>query len=121
MVRHRLMPIKSEKEEINFSNLSVNASTVQTIEVAKAIDSPVNPGAVEIGDTIKWIFFEINFSAETVTSTKIIHWRVYKNPADAVNFGSPNTYDITLKRKILKRGMEMVPKDVSTVIKRIFV
>ncbi len=116
--RTRLMPIKSEKEEITFSNLGQNAGSVQTINIANATDSPTTAGQVEIGDTIKWVFFELNFSAETITSTKLIHWCIWKNPQSALSL-SPSSYDTTSKRWILKRGMEMVPKDVNTIIKRI--
>ncbi len=116
--RRRLMPIKSEKEEISFTNLGTNASAVQTINIANATDSPTTAGQVEIGDTINWVFFELNFSAEDITNTKIIHWCIWKNPQASLSL-SPSSYDTTSKRWILKRGMEMVPKDVNTIIKRI--
>ncbi len=114
-----IRPVKSEKEEVNFQNLSVNAGTAQTIAVITALDSPTTAGGVEIGDTVGTIFCEINFSPETVTSTKIVHWWISKRPFGTVS-GNPSSYDQSDKRFIFKRGMEMLPKDVGTTIKRIF-
>ncbi len=114
------MPIKSEKEEITWSFLSLDNSTTKVIRIAIAEDSPTTAGDVEIGDTIKWFFLEANFSAETITNTKIVHWICYKLKAGQTA-PSPITYDQQTKSQILKRGMEMLPKDVGTTIKRIFV
>ncbi len=115
-----LRPVKSEKEEITFSNLSQNASTTQSIIIVKGASSPSATGQVEIGDTVKWIFMEVNFSAETVTTTKIIHWIIQVN-LFGQSAATPNLYDEQLKSSVIKRGMEMVPKDVNTIIKRIMV
>ncbi len=114
----RVRPVKSEKEEVTWSNLGINAATAVSIDLIFAVDSPTTAGQVEIGDTVKNIFLEMNFSAETVTSTKIIHWAIYKLPAGGTAI-LPSTYDSAQKKQILKRGMEMVPKDVNTIIKKI--
>ncbi len=116
--RRGLNPIKSEKEEVTFSALAENASAVKTINIALATNDPSTAGQVEIGDTIKSIFFEVNFSAETITNTKIVHWIIFKNEASVFS-NTPSVQDTTTKRFVFKRGMEMLPKDVSTVIKRI--
>ncbi len=123
MAFHRglsLRPVKSEKEEMTWSNLAQNASTSQTIAIVTGVDSPTTAGEVEIGDTVKAIFFEFNIAAETVTNPKVLHWLVEKIPS--LGTGSdPSIYDAANKKQILHRGMEMLPKDVSTVFKRIFV
>ncbi len=116
----RLRPVKSEKEEITWSNLSVDLGAGIAIEIVKAVDSPTTAGQIEIGDTVKSVFIEMNFSAETITNTKIIHWYVMKVPA-GITPGSAAVYDVNTKRHVLKRGMEMTPKSVNTIIKRIFV
>ncbi len=118
--RRSLHPIKSEKEEITWSNLAQNASAVQVVTIADAVDSPTTAGQVEIGDTINAIFFEINFAAETITNPKVIHWLIQKLPPGGSG-ATPSVYDPNIKSQILHRGMEMLPKDVSTVFKRIFV
>ncbi len=116
--RGRLSPIKSEKEEVTLTALGENAGSVKTITIASATDSPTVAGQVEVGDTIKSIFFELNFSAEIITSTKTVQWMIWKNPAATLS-NTVSVQDTTGKRFIFKRGMEMLPKDVSTVIKRI--
>ncbi len=117
----RLRPVKSEKEEISWSNLIQDASTTQTIDIVDAVNSPTTAGEVEIGDTVRSVYFEFHFSPEVITTAKVIHWRVLKNPNGLISFGSPATYDPTAKKHILKRGMEMLPRDLAIVFKRIFV
>ncbi len=115
-----LRPVHSEKEEITWSNLSQNASATQTITIVDAVNSPTTAGQVEIGATVRSIFFEINIAAETITNAKVVHWLVQINPQGLIG-QTPSVYDSTGKSHILKRGMEMLPKDVGTVFKRIFV
>ncbi len=119
----KMHPVKSEKEELTWSNLAQDAGTAQiNIEIAEAADNPTAPGKVEVGDTINAIYFEFHFAAETITNPKVIHWTISKVPAGATSMvNSPNTYDSNIKRFVLKRGMEMLPKNVSTVFKRVFV
>ncbi len=71
-----------------------------------------------IGSKVKWIYLEFQFSAETITSTKIIHWYVGRKPAGNA-LAIPSLYYDPDKRFIIKRGMEMLPKDVNHVVKRI--
>ncbi len=117
-----LRPVKSEKEEISWSNLAQDASSTKQVIIIAATDSPTTAGQVEIGDTVKWIYFEFHFSAEVATNTKVVHWNVSKVPSGVSQMENiPSVYDTVVKRFILKRGMEMLPKDVATVFKRIFV
>ncbi len=115
-----LRPVKSSKHEIVWSNLSQDASGVQIIEIVRAIDVANVDTATEIefGSTVKGIYFEFQFSAETITSTKIIHWKIAKEPVGVVG-GVPSAYNTADRRFNLKRGMEMLPKSVNTIIKRI--
>ncbi len=118
--QNRLRPIHTQKQENTWSNLSQNASTTVTITIAKGVDqADVSANnEVSIGSHVRFIYLEFHFAAETVTSAKVIHWTVRKLP-----FGTtatiPRTYNQKDKRFIFKRGMEMLPKDVSTVFKRI--
>ncbi len=120
MARRMFQGRQTEKEEITWSDIGINASTSVVKPIVKAENSPTTAGEVEIGSHVKSIFFEINFSAETITSTKIVHWFVVFSPLNAIS-SNPTVYDSAGKRFILKRGMEMLPKDVGTVIKRVFV
>ncbi len=118
----KLRPVKSEKEEITWSDLAINASTVQRKAIVTAVDSPTTAGQVEIGDTVSSVYFEFHFSAQVVTNPKVIHWTIQKVPAGiAAMKQTPSTYDEKVKRFIFKRGMEMLPASQSTVFKRIFV
>ncbi len=62
----------------------------------------------------------MNIAAETVTNPKVFHWTLHKNPTNALAF-TPSLYNENSRSWIMKRGMEMLPSDVSTVFKRIFV
>ncbi len=115
-----LRPVHSEKKEISWSLLGLDASSEQAITLSVAVP----PGDVNIanevptGATIKGFYLEFQFSAETITNTKIIHWSIVKEPFDTA-IASPITYNDKTKRFVFKRGMEMLPKSVNTIIKRI--
>ncbi len=74
---------------------------------------------VAIGSHIKWIFAEFQFAAETITEVKTIHWVFRYVPSGQVSSG-PNQLFQTDRSFVIKRGMEMLPKDVATVYKRVF-
>ncbi len=119
--RRRLQaPIQSEKHEVQWSNLNQNAGTTITVDLITAVTpANVNLGTeTEVGAVVKWLYLEFQFSAETITNTKIIHWSISKEPF-GTNISNPNTYYAIDKRFIVKRGMEMLPKSVNTIIKRI--
>lgn len=115
----RLLNVTSEKHETSWSNLSQDASSaVEVTILTGVVDANVNLGTeCEIGSKLDWIYLEFNCAAETVTSAKVLHWFVAKKPFGTA-LSNPNTYYQTDKRFIVKRGMEMLPKDVSTVYKR---
>ncbi len=117
-----LRPVDSEKHEVTYSNLASNASTAVVVDLIVATDPSTTNSAneVTVGSTVKWIFMELNWAAETVTSPKVIHWYIVKKPFGVALGAGPSTYNDNFKRFILKRGMEMLPKDVGTVTKRIF-
>ncbi len=115
-----LRPVHSEKKEITWSNLSQDASS--TVAITLSVATP--PGDVNLanevptGATVKGYYLEFQFSAETITNTKIIHWSISKEPFDTAT-GNPNVYNDKTKRFTFKRGMEMLPKSVNTIVKRI--
>ncbi len=115
-----LRPVHSEKEEITWSNLVQDASSTINISIVASAENPTATGQVEVGATVRSVFFEFNIAAEDISVPKVVHWLVEKLPS--LGTGSdPSIYDAVNKKQILKRGMEMLPKDVSTVFKRIFV
>ncbi len=117
-----LRPVNSEKHEVSWSLLGLNNSTTnqQEIVIGTTSGNVTASNQVPVGATVRWIYFEFNFSAETITNTKIIHWSVNKRPFNTATT-APNSYNGQDKRFLLKRGMEMLPKSVNTIIKRIFV
>ncbi len=120
--RRDLRPIQSEKHEVVWSNLVEDAGTTVIVNLATGVQSGAVDLATEIkqGDHIKSIFIEFNVSPEVITSTRVLHWAVIKNPhGDTTHTG--NSYNAEAKNQILHRGMEMLVKDVGTVYKRIFV
>ncbi len=114
--------INSSKHENTFTHLAQDSSTKQTVVLSLAVDAADKNAAneVSIGSHIKWIFAEFNMSAETVTVVKTVHWAIRYIPPGQVSSG-PNQLFGTDRSYVLKRGMEMLPKDVSTVYKRVFV
>ncbi len=114
--------VKTDKHEIAWSNLAQDAGAVQSITLSLAVSSADKDTSteVEIGSRIKSIYFEFHFSANVVTNPKVIHWIIIGvKPGETIQ--SPALYYQTSRATIFKRGMEMLPKDLSTVFKRIFV
>ncbi len=120
--QRRFAPLQSNKHEVTFSHLAQDSSTNQTVTLAVGTDAADKNNSTEvgIGSHIKWVFCEFNFSAETLTVVKTVHWALrYVPPGQTPSvasqlFGTDRSY-------VIKRGMEMLPKDVSTVFKRVFV
>ncbi len=115
-----LRPVTSERHETTWSFLSEDASTLKDVTLIKGVISPSGATDVQQGHHVHSIYIEFNLSAETTTEAKVLHWSVIKTRSGQSD-PAPNTYDTSQKRSILKRGMEMLVRDQSTLIKRIFV
>ncbi len=117
-----LRPIKTDKHEVTWSNLAQDASTVITIVVASAVQSADKNASteIEVGSHVKSIYFEFMFSANVVTNPKVIHWKLEYLPSGGSS-AVPSSYYQPERSYTIKRGMEMLPKDLSTVYKRVFV
>ncbi len=112
--------IQSDKHENTWSNLAQNASVTQGITLSNAVQPSAKNTATEvaIGSKIYGIYLEFHFSAETITNPKVIHWKVEVIPANTT-VSVANSYYQTDRAYVIQRGMEMLPKSVSTVFKRI--
>ncbi len=119
--RRRGPPIITDKHEVTWSNLSQNASTAIAITLVLGVTASLKNAATEvlIGSKVKFIYLEFHFAAETITSAKVIHWIVEVLAANEGSTTSPANYYQIGRNHIIQRGMEMLPKDVSTVFKRI--
>ncbi len=120
--RRRFAPLQSNKHEVTFSHLAQDSSANQTVTLATGTDSADKNNSTEvgIGSHIKWVFCEFNFSAETITVVKTVHWAFRYVPAGQTP-STANQLFGTDRAFVIKRGMEMLPKDVNTVFKRVFV
>ncbi len=110
----------SNKHEISWSNLGQNASTLQSQLLIDGTQVGAVSAATEvgIGSKIFGLYLEFQFSPEDVSTTQIVHWDVrVVQPGQGVT--APNVYYQIDRKFIIQRGMEMLPKNVSTVIKRI--
>ncbi len=120
--RRSIQPIiQSDKHEIVFSNLAQDASSVATVPLIAAVQ-PANKDTateVEIGSKVVGMLFEVNFSPEAAAVTKILHWEVVMTRLGQT-VAIPSLYYQPDRSQILKRGMEMLVKDVATQTKRIF-
>ncbi len=116
-------PRKTDKHEVSWSNLASNASSVVSVILAKVVQSgdKDTPGEITIGSHVRGVYLEFQFSAETITNTKIVNWQIYvlRSPLAATAASNPNQFGQIDRKNIMKRGMEMLPKSVNTVIKRI--
>ncbi len=121
-LRRKFAPLQSNKHEVTFSHLAQDSSTTQTVALATGTDSADKDNSTEvgIGSHIRWIFCELNFSAETITVVKTVHWCFRFVPAGQTPSGASQLFG-TDRAFVMKRGMEMLPKDVNTVFKRVFV
>ncbi len=120
---HRMRPvIKGNKHEITWSNLAQDASAGITIQIYKGTDSADLNTANEagIGARVTSVYFEFHFSPAQTGSPNVIHWECGFAPFGQV-LPEPNTYQDPRRSQIIKRGMEMLPVNVATVFKRIFV
>ncbi len=115
-------PIKTDKHEQTWSNLAQDASsTIQVPLVVGVLPSAKNTNVeCEVGSRVNAIFIEMNISANVVTNPKVLHWAIAviesgQTIIDPINYYASN------RKQIIHRGMEMLPKDLSTVFKRIFV
>ncbi len=122
MARFPRQIVKTDKHEVTFSDLASNNSVNNSVTLIEGVDVASKNTSTEcaVGSHVKWIFCEFNISAETVTNIKTMHWLFRVIPplqAPSISsalYASDRSY-------VLKRGMEMLPKDVATVFKRVFV
>ncbi len=115
-------PLKQDKHEITFSNLAADIGTatfIVPLSIGVASADKNTATECEVGSHIKWLYVEINMAAENITSPKVLHWTIQGGP-EGTTLEAPTTYYQGNRAAIFKRGMEMLPKAVSTVYKRIF-
>ncbi len=119
--QRRAAPIKRDKHEVTWSNLVQDASSQISILLARGVQSADKDTAteVELGSHIYGFYIEFNTSANVVTNPKVLHWGVDVVPPATASFPSYAIYYQSQRAQILKRGMEMLPKDLGTVYKRI--
>ncbi len=118
--RRRGPPLIVDKHEVPFTHLVADASTTLNDILATVVQpSAKNLGTeVGVGSRVNGVYVEFNIAAENITSPKIVHWQVILTRAGQT-IGAASTYYNAERSQILKRGMEMLPKDVGTVYKRI--
>ncbi len=106
-----LRPVHSEKRENTWSNLGQDASTTKVIVLLKAVDSPSAGTECSIGSHVKWLYVEFNLNGVDNSGTvQVFHWMIYKSPNNNIGSTDPATYDLSTKRWVIKRGMEMLPE-----------
>ncbi len=113
-------PVKRDKHEVVWSNLIQNASTVQQIVLANTVDVGGKTGATDcaVGSHVKGIYLEFHFSAESIANAKTIQWSVVVLPPGFVA-PAPSLYYDDKRSYVIQRGMEMLPRELGTVFKRI--
>ena len=103
-------PINSNKHEITWSNLSQNASTLQTVTLVTGVKSADADGAtgVEVGNKVRAIYFEFHFSPAQTGNANVIHWHIVGRPT-GLTINNPSVYYQDDRSYTFKRGMEMLP------------
>ncbi len=106
-----LRPIHSQKRESTWSNLGENASTVKNVILLSCVDSPTSGIQCSVGSHVKWIYIETNLNGvDNSGVVQVFHWMIYKNPSNQFAVQDPTSYDTSVKKWVLKRGMEMLPE-----------
>ncbi len=122
MVLRRSFQGKTDKHEVTFTRLAADESTTQNVNIATAV--PVGDkdasNEVAVGSHVKWVYCELNFSAETTTAVKTVHWTI-RMVMPGMSPSIPTQFYAIDRSYILKRGMEMLVREQATLIKRIFV
>jgi len=115
-------PVKLDKHETTFTDLVVDASTTRNTNIYTGVDVGAKTATqdVAVGSHVRWLYCEINFGAQVITNPKTVHWTI-RIVAPGQVASIPTQFYSTDRSYVLKRGMEMLPKDVGTVYKRIFV
>ncbi len=121
--RRFLAPVKTDKHEVTWSFLVADQGTATAIVplvIGVQSADKNSPTECEVGSHVRSIYFEFNIAAQTVTNPKVMHWTIQGGP-EGTTLENPLTYYQGNRAQIFKRGMEMLPTNVSTVYKRIFV
>ncbi len=123
--RRMIAPIKSDKHEITWSNLATDYGTATvSVTLVKGVESANKDASTEceVGSQVKNIYIEFNVAAQTITNPKVLHWEVLLKPfGSAGGSSNPSLYYQIARNQVIKRGMEMLPANVATVYKRVFV
>ncbi len=121
--RRFLAPLKTDKHEITWSDLAADfgaANISKQLSLGVAAEDKGAGTECMVGSHVRSIYIEMNIAAETITNPKVLHWLVEVRDFNQTG-ATPNLYYQNDRSIIIKRGMEMLPKNVSTVFKRIFV
>ncbi len=118
--RARGPPITRDKHEVQWSDIGVNASTTQNKTLANAVPVADKNLSTEVahGSHVRFVYLEFQFSANLASVVTIIHWQLRVVPL-GMTFGAPSLYYQDERAYIIKRGMEMIPPNTQTVIKRV--
>ncbi len=100
--------------------MAQDASSATNVTLYAGVDFADSSATAEVvvGHSVKWVYLEFHFSPEVISNPKVIHWTV-DITYTGMTTGAPNTYFGPDRSFILQRGMEMLPKSLSTVYKRI--
>ncbi len=111
--------LKTKKLEQTVTQLVANLGAgVQTLTLAAAPEPVALSIDVPVGSKLRWTQIEFNLSAENVSNPKTLHWMICKNPGNNLTF-TPTTYGADTRKFVFQRGLEMVPKTTSFLVKRI--
>ncbi len=114
---------KTDKHEVTFTRLVADESSpganINILTAVQVADKDAST-EVSVGSHVKWVFVELNFSAEGTAVTKTVQWTIRMvMPGQTASL--PTQFYAIDRSYVLKRGMEMLVKDTSTLIKRVFV
>ncbi len=121
MARFRRTLTKTDKHEVTWSNLIEDAATVKEVTLLTVVQASLKNAATEvmIGSHVRGMYVEFNIGANDASATHIVHWQIMIDKTGQ-SLTAPNTYYNADRSQVFKRGMEMLPKDVSTQTKRVF-
>ncbi len=112
---------KRDKHEVTYTALAENAGSQKNVPLLIVVPVADKDTSTEcsVGSHVNGIYCEINIAAQTTTNPKTVHWTVEMFRLGET-LANSNTYYQPSRSRVLKRGLEMLPSDQSTVYKRMF-
>ncbi len=118
--QRQMNPVKKDKHEVVFTALAEAGATIREITLTNVVpigDKNLSQ-EVGVGSHVYGIYCEFQVNAEQTGTTNILHWQ-FMIDKTGQSLTGPSSYYQKDRSQVIKRGMEMIPKSIGTITKRI--